>query len=547
MNKKQLTALLFSLTLSVGMAQNKVFVKQNATGTNNGSSWNNAYTDLQTAIDNTPSGGQVWVAGGTYQPVLDLNGTTPADSLNAAFVVSTNHITLYGGFAGTESSVSARNLDANPTIFDGNLGASNLKVLLFVTSDSVTVDGFEFTKAISNESSVNGYIGALKTINYGVTVKNSRFFDNSSFRGGAISTSTGTLIVDNCEFYNNTGTQQAGAIYAEGTSTITHSVFHHNTSPYGGAIKFSYSNTIDPHTVENCVFYENNATIYGDAIQMFAGAFVVANSTFYNNGSTASDVLFSTYDGNSVEIVNCILWNSDTITNIKHIHNGIDNYTFQNCITFKPVSGVNMTVGDPLFVDTVDFALSPCSPAINAGDQSLFTTYHNYDILGNARLNGATDLGAVEYAKPTYNNTLLNANLAGVAYQWIDCNNGNGVINGETSQTFTPTENGSYAVVLTEGSCIDTSVCVAVTNLGDTIVDGITEKQHIGLFPNPASDIVQVMVSDKVQQIAVYDTYGRMVITTSEKMFSVAHLPKGIYVVNILREEETTQIRMIKK
>lgn len=58
--------------------------------------------------------------------------------------------------------------------------------------------------------------------------------------------------------------------------------------------------------------------------------------------------------------------------------------------------------------------------------------------------------------------TLGTNNISNGSYQWIDCNNGNSVINGETSYTYAPTNSGEYAVIISNGQCTDTTICAAV-------------------------------------------------------------------------------------
>src|SRR5262245_12190804 len=67
-----------------------VYVKWDATGANDGTSWENAFTRLQSALDRR----EVWVARGTYRPTDGTGGVDP----NLAFVVRNTHI--LGGFAG---------------------------------------------------------------------------------------------------------------------------------------------------------------------------------------------------------------------------------------------------------------------------------------------------------------------------------------------------------------------------------------------------------------------------------------------------------------
>ncbi|MDG1332260.1 MAG: hypothetical protein P8P74_08010 [Crocinitomicaceae bacterium] len=49
----------------------------------------------------------------------------------------------------------------------------------------------------------------------------------------------------------------------------------------------------------------------------------------------------------------------------------------------------------------------------------------------------------------TQSGTLLTADLGSAMYQWVDCDNNNDPIPGATSQSFTPTTTGSYAVEIT--------------------------------------------------------------------------------------------------
>lgn len=62
--------------------------------------------------------------------------------------------------------------------------------------------------------------------------------------------------------------------------------------------------------------------------------------------------------------------------------------------------------------------------------------------------------------------TLLTADQFGATYQWLDCDNNYAVINGATSQTFTPQNTGNYAVEVMLNGCSDTSTCYLVDYTG---------------------------------------------------------------------------------
>ena len=94
------------LFLFCSPANASIYVDIDATaGSNNGTSWSDAYTNLNTAL--TKSTGEFWIAEGTYiTPVsvgIQINNTNE----------------LYGGFHGTESSRTERNWTTYPTILDG--------------------------------------------------------------------------------------------------------------------------------------------------------------------------------------------------------------------------------------------------------------------------------------------------------------------------------------------------------------------------------------------------------------------------------------------
>lgn len=66
----------------------------------------------------------------------------------------------------------------------------------------------------------------------------------------------------------------------------------------------------------------------------------------------------------------------------------------------------------------------------------------------------------------TQNGPQLNANQTGVNYQWLDCDDNNAIVSGETNQSFTPAVTGNYAVEVTMNGCVDTSDCFLVDYTG---------------------------------------------------------------------------------
>ena len=96
-----------------------IYVNTDATGADDGSSWDDAYTKLQDALDAAVADDHIWVAKGTYYP--DEGASVTAGDRDATFDVGGgNGPKLYGGFVGTELSLGARSWKCyDGTTYDG--------------------------------------------------------------------------------------------------------------------------------------------------------------------------------------------------------------------------------------------------------------------------------------------------------------------------------------------------------------------------------------------------------------------------------------------
>ena len=94
------------------------FVKADAAGINDGSSWTDAFLDLQDALGAAESGDEIWLARGLYTPD---RGTMD----RAGVFRMMGGVPLYGGFAGWEDCRDDRDWVANPTILSGDLNGDD--------------------------------------------------------------------------------------------------------------------------------------------------------------------------------------------------------------------------------------------------------------------------------------------------------------------------------------------------------------------------------------------------------------------------------------
>ncbi|MCO6500993.1 MAG: T9SS type A sorting domain-containing protein [Vicingus serpentipes] len=142
----------------------------------------------------------------------------------------------------------------------------------------------------------------------------------------------------------------------------------------------------------------------------------------------------------------------------------------------------------------------------------------------------------------------LTANQAGASYQWLDCDNSNAIIPSETAQIFTASVNGNYAVEIVVGSCIDTSVCEAVTGVG------IEEKsnQEVLIYPNPTNGVVTIDLGSNTDLVnySITTIDGKIVISgkTSQNLIKVdlSNESKGVYFLQITYQRGNRMYKILK-
>jgi len=214
-------------------ALDPLYVSKSGNDANNGLSWGAALKTISAALNKIPDSDdlyQIWVAEGTY-----AEGKT---------LINPPRVALYGGFAGTESELSERNISAHPTIIDGE-GA------LRCVKNSGVLDGFHITRGKSD------YGGGI--YNYG-TVTDCTVFNNSAKYGGGIY-NYGT--VTDCTVYGNSARNNGGGIYNSGT--VTSCTVYGNSAGSGGGI-YNYFGT-----VTNCTVYGNSTKYGGGGIYNYYG------------------------------------------------------------------------------------------------------------------------------------------------------------------------------------------------------------------------------------------------------------------------------------
>ena len=249
------------------------YVVPGGAGSKNGTSWANAYADVQTAIDSASSdgGGEVWIAKGTYK--------------HGSEMTMKNNVAIYGGFAGTETSKDQR-VEGNNTILDGegkyrvfyNYYTSSNKLTNSAKLDNVTIqNGYasyggagmcnnyaspEITNCTFSGNSASHYGGGMYNDSSSPVLTNCTFSGNSAGDGGGMYNTNSSPILTNCTFTNNSAGSGGGMYNLYSSPSLTNCILWGNTASYSGN-EISNLNSNSNPTIDTCIIKGGKDGIYG--------------------------------------------------------------------------------------------------------------------------------------------------------------------------------------------------------------------------------------------------------------------------------------------
>jgi hypothetical protein len=345
-----------------------IYVNANATGNNNGLSWEDAFISLQYALLLVAQGGdEIWVAEGTYYPTFDY-GLGIGD--RGKHFRMKKGVAIYGGFPDTgDPDMSDRNPNMYETILSGDIGvpgdnSDNCYHVFYhpaglaLDPNNAILDGFTITAGIANGSSWPHILGGgMFNDQSSPTVTNCTFAGNSARAGsGIFNYFDSNPNVTNCIFSGNWAASDGGGMCNEDNSspTVTNCTFTANWSDFtgGGGGGMYNSDTSNP-TVTNCTF--------------------TGNSAFFAGGG-----MFNRPSSNPT-VTNCIMWGNAAVFGSN------DEISGPATVSYSCVQGGHTGTGnidsDPNFADpdgddnilgTKDdnLRLLAGSPCIDAGDSN---------------------------------------------------------------------------------------------------------------------------------------------------------------------------------
>ncbi|MEM1042705.1 MAG: T9SS type A sorting domain-containing protein [Bacteroidota bacterium] len=222
-------ALTLGLLASPTLGQPTIFVDQSATGAGDGSSWADAFTDLQDALSVAASGDEIAVAEGTYTP-------SSTGDREESFVIP-SRVNIFGGFPTGGGTPMQRDPDLFETVLSGDLAGN---------------DGPDFVGNDENSFHVVRMTDVTDCTRDQpeVTV----VFDGFTIRGGnAVGGAGGGLL------YRSTIDGESCVI------RLSQLVFAGNSADEGGAADFSSSTFVFERPVlEDVVFAGNRASGMGN-------------------------------------------------------------------------------------------------------------------------------------------------------------------------------------------------------------------------------------------------------------------------------------------
>jgi hypothetical protein len=351
------------------------------------------------------------------------------------------------------------------------------------------------------------------------------------------------------------------------SQTLTANQWIHYTFTYDGAMLRLYKNTVKVDSLAANGVISNGGVDYNIGNVRYANSNVdflltgkMDETSFWSRALTPEEIRCIPVNGIDTNAANLELYyrfnqgtaagNNTSITSL-HDENGQQDGTF---------NGLALTGGTSNFVAGANTATTTtaylCPGATYVYNGTTLTQGGIYaDTLINSQgCDSIVQLNLVQLLVDTgvtQNGFSLVANHVSPTYKWLDCNNGYAVIPGATLQSFTPTTPGSYAVVVSQSGCTDTSNCHVMATVGLNTLNPI---EGVSVYPTITSSEINIQLNqsyDKVQ-IEVIDLTGRTITRTNadgltNTVVDVNTLMSGSYVVRINADGRNGVYRFVKK
>jgi parallel beta-helix repeat protein len=331
------------------------YVDANANGSNNGSSWVNAYSHLQDALAVALSGDEIRVAKGIYEP--DRGAGIELGDRQATFQLI-NGVIIKGGYAGcSETDPDAKDIKLYETVLSGDLNRDDATVIFpfslengssrfdnsyhiitaSLVDETAVLDGFTIRKAHNNilPGSHFGWYGGGMSISEGSpTIMNCTFSENYAVNGAGVFNIKGNASFINCTFERNLAGESGGGMYVrQSNPTITKCNFNRNWAVNGAGIYNQESHPIITYcdfngywgfgggiynywysnpTISNCTIINNKSEFGGGIACNENSSPIIKNCLIQGNSAYQLGGGIDCESYSNPDISNCMIINNDS-------------------------------------------------------------------------------------------------------------------------------------------------------------------------------------------------------------------------------------------
>ncbi len=356
-------------------------------------------------------------------------------------------------------------------------------------------------------------------------------------------------------------------------------------SAYSGLVAFAFYGESTQNNVDNNLYVDN---------------FVVnkCNTVIQSNDTVCgiyTSVLGNVYTSSGTYRDTIVGATCDSIFEVELVVDSLlmaDSLTITTCNPFVAPSG-NVYTTSGVYIDTVYSSSPICdslyvinlqvnSPITNSTNETTCDTF--VSVTGNVytetgiyadTLTGSNMCDSIIQVNlyipnidvtVTQNDSLLSVNEtdSSAAYQWVDCNENNSPIAGQSNASFVATESGSYACFISASGCQRLTDCIeftidSVPNPNDTTTNDSTFVHEfltsdILIFPNPNDGSFNLELKQEPNGqavVTVSNTLGQVVYVNQDvKRSQPIHLPsnsKGIFILDVRLNNQSIKKRILVK
>jgi len=333
-NNKEGTTIgdIWSFTTITASLRKIIYVDADATGSNDGSSWIDAYNYLQNALYDANSAEkpvEVRVAQGIYKP--DQGVGIAAGDRQATFLLL-DGVSLTGGYAGIgEADPNSLDIETYETILSGDLNANDAETIDLQELQKEATRGENSYNVVTSKgnnstSVLNGFTITAGNAN-GPRLGESPHYDYHLQRGGGMYNDGGSPTLNNCIFRGNS------ANYGSGMCNINYSypmlincTFCGNFASVQGA---GIRNSRSAPMLNNCTFSDNLANNAGAGMHNWKSGPMLINCAFTGNSSGSGAGMENTF-GSYVTLTNCNFTENSAQTSGGGVYNSGSRLTLTN-------------------------------------------------------------------------------------------------------------------------------------------------------------------------------------------------------------------------